>query len=285
MMRSRVGKTLVEVLVVVGIIGVLVALLLPAIQQVRAAAARSKCSNNHRQVNLAFQHYAADHGGWLPYYFDYNANPPPAPGRPGPPGVPAPHYAILPYLEQMVHIDPADPERGSQIVPPFVCPADPSWSRFTEPKYAGGRSASAVNWQVFNARRSLDASIPDGTSNTIATAEHYAWCQQTQFSFYVPGPMLLFIERAAFAGPTRVYPVTRGHPPVTLGHDVWDPRDTFQVRPALDRCDSSLAQSGHPGGMVVGCLDGSVRFLKADIAPAVYWGATTPDRGEIVNLE
>src|SRR5262245_519160 len=91
------GFTLVELLVVIAIIGVLVALLLPAVQAAREAARRTDCSNNLKQIGLALQNY---HGAKGCFPSGYTSAVDPAGNDTGPGWGWA--AAILPYTEEKV---------------------------------------------------------------------------------------------------------------------------------------------------------------------------------------
>jgi len=118
------GFTLIELLVVIAIIGILVALLLPAIQAAREAARRMQCTNNIKQIVTAMHSYHDTHG-CLPYN-NKAYSPRNGPGNSW-------MAAILPYLEQQALYDridffhstaPVNFEIEKTVVPTFLCPSD-----------------------------------------------------------------------------------------------------------------------------------------------------------------
>jgi hypothetical protein len=89
-----------------------------------------------------------------------------------------------------------------------------------------------------------------------------------------------------------VGPIVQGNPPVTRGmkirlgtkNTLEEVPLTFQVRPTLQECRPDVAQTPH-NGMVSGFGDGSVRILSGGMAPAVFWAATTPSGGEVIQID
>jgi hypothetical protein len=156
----------------------------------------------------------------------------------------------------------------------------------------------AANAFAFEKKCRLGASFPDGLSQTIGFAEHYAInCQNTAFGWFWAKPLspgvpnakdshrATFAEPRALEGifgppfPPDVYPVTSGSPPTSTGSV---PGWTFQVRPKIADCNPLVAQTPHANGMLAGFLDGSVRTLGPTMAPTIYWALVTPAGGEVV---
>jgi len=133
--RPRIGFTLVELLVVIAIIGILVALLLPAIQAAREAARRAQCLNNIKQLALGMHLYHDGHGK-LPAGSPWDNEPGPHNGqRPGPNWA----AALLPYIEEQPLYNqfdfkvplphPNNADEVATVVPGFICPSDEDGSQ------------------------------------------------------------------------------------------------------------------------------------------------------------
>jgi prepilin-type N-terminal cleavage/methylation domain-containing protein/prepilin-type processing-associated H-X9-DG protein len=145
--RPRPAFTLIELLVVIAIIAILIGLLLPAVQKVRAAAARMNCQNNMHQVGLAIYNYESTYGVLPAAYTVLPAADPDANAQfAGPRKGLSLLSNLLPYMEQnnlyqqlnptrsefdTVNIPPKGPHSGSntayaQVVKSYICPADPT---------------------------------------------------------------------------------------------------------------------------------------------------------------
>ena len=197
---SRYAFTLIELLVVIAIIAVLIGLLVPAVQKVREAANRMQCSNNLKQIGLAF-HNHHDSLGLFPTAGNYRGRWDPANGgtdgsvsRAGNPsgttGTPATGTSqsaswlvqILPYIEQETLWKSDTNTIRDTPVKTFYCPSRRGPIKLTNGRatndYAGAqfeRGTAANAWGVVRQNNMnapvRTASILDGTSNTLIAAE------------------------------------------------------------------------------------------------------------------
>jgi hypothetical protein len=307
---------MIEVFFVIFIIALLIGLLLPAVQKVREAAARTQCIKNMAQLGLATQlcddqmKALPPAAGWFPTRGGAKA------GNWG-----TLFFHLLPYLEEEALYRSSlttgpnplgeNPGRrsyysgaagantpkfvGAKMLKHFQCASDPSGTVFTDvlSNITWGTSSYAGNFLIFGeadddgslasfqgrGRRITD--IPDGPAFTILFAERYAVCNSS-----VKG-----LTRAClwdWFQPAKVDVGYDHYPFFAMGLDDGDgtgPESVFQVQPPLGNCDASRASTPHTGGMVVCLADGSVRTLARGMSGATWWAACTPAGGEMPGPE
>jgi type II secretory pathway pseudopilin PulG len=314
-MRGRRASSLIELLVVIAIITVLIGLLLPAVQKVRAAAARASCGNNLKQIGLAL-HAHHDARGRFP------------PGRGAPlPAVFSAHAHLLPFLEQEglqraidysaapvtfsiaggpTYAGAANFPAAAAAVKTYRCPADPGGDRlpgspYGATSYAANAGSGAVDFGsltqsdgVFFLGSAVGfRDLLDGSSQTVAFSE----------STTSPGQAgddrgRLILERPPGADPAAAgcdagagtWNPERGAKWI-LGNygntlynhalppnppGVWDCRDVRQQKGRM------AARSGHPDGVSVLFCDGGVRYVSDGTSEVVWRDLATRAGGEVV---
>lgn len=179
--RVRRGVTIVELLAVFAVIGVLISLLLPAIQQSRAAARMAQCKNNMRQIGLAMHNYHGTHGVLPPGMFNYLGSDINDVLQPdGLYGVGGPSRScwmqrILPHLDQQALYSqlPFDSNTQAQtwgikfgapiwtIVPPLMCPADPANPKNVTQKGTGPEDSQGFHGNIVMCSGSTEFGVSD----------------------------------------------------------------------------------------------------------------------------
>jgi prepilin-type N-terminal cleavage/methylation domain-containing protein len=313
--------TLIELLVVIAIIAILIGLLVPAVQKVREAANRIKSANNLKQLGLASANCADTNGGVLPPTMgNYMVTgwPNTTPASDG-----TQFYFLLPYVEQ----DNAYKSTGwasyksNAVVKTFQAPGDPTvpangltWSSRGATSYAANwhvfRGGWGEDWQVGGVTR-FPAGLPDGTSNTILFAEHYAICGDPAYrnkdeTKYVER---IWGENGQNSGPTgfnhtgtsgggALYapsffvqsPGAVDFPEKKVANYPWSYAALPQVQPPVKpsngiQCDPVRVQGFSAGGILVGLGDGSVRAVSPGVSQVTWGRAVDPADGGVLGSD
>ncbi len=286
------GFTLVELLVVIAIIGIMVGLLLPAVQAAREAARRMSCSNNLKQIGLALQNYHGSYNVFPAGSIESNFI--------------GPFVSILPNLEGSANYQKWDFSKsysdlynqqvGDQVIATYLCPSMPL-PRMVPDKTLGtnGRPIETggpcsylfsegtgsympmsdglfgINWPSFGFTNKPNAyrDILDGTSTTIAAGEttydfkDYKWSGST-----LPPGMAETVKW----GTARW---SLGYPTISLG-------TTGKAFNIHTNANFGNYTSMHKGGAYFLYADGSVRFLTESIDVSIYKGLSTRNGMEVL---
>jgi prepilin-type N-terminal cleavage/methylation domain-containing protein len=312
----RAAFTLIELLVVIAIIAILIGLLLPAVQKVREAAARTQCTNNLKQMGLALHNYAGTYNGKLPPFWDTQV------------ALKSLFFNILPYIEQQPlyqAYNSTTPSTyygpngvGSTVVPLYVCPSDntappgflgtpflsiapppaaPFLANFQVSYTTTSYAANGVLFGSNNAR--LPQSFQDGTSNTIMIVERAQnWAGVA--NLWACGWVIFDAPAFAWSPPLNGSPVVGFFVPTqpvqvnaqgqVLGTmagttGVVTKSAPFQLTSQTGTADWTLPSSAHTAGLNVVLGDGSVRMISTGISQYTFWSAVTPAGGEILGSD
>ena len=299
-MRTRRAFTLIELLVVIAIIAILIGLLVPAVQKVREAAARTQCINNLKQIGLALHGYHDRMKGFPPGYQTNVAadNSDLGPGW----GWAA---FLLDDVEQgnlkrrirfnLQIYDPANAQARATTVSVYVCPSEPNIGTFSvvdgngnpfcdvaRGSYVamngilGVSSDSFDNNGAFLRNRSVKvADITDGLSNTLFVGERCTNMSSTTWTGAVTNAV---VPAQRYPNPADQLANAEAASALVLAHGS---KDHLPNNPLV--FDADATASFHIGGVNFLFGDGSVRSITNSINGSVYAALLTRAGGEPVS--
>jgi competence protein ComGC len=293
----RAGLTLMELIIIMGVIGIIIGLMLPAVRKVREPAMRAKCQNNMKQLALAVHTYASIHGDRLP----------PAYGRmtmdDRTTAGGSIYFWLLPYMEQDLLYRAALTNGGGNgsvagslqgaSIRMFQCPSDPTNGGGFAGSGTGAPSATAcisyaANYLIFGHGAAIEpwmpdytqmprytiADIPDGTSNTVMFSEHSA----VSLDGGIPKTMVYGPDNGGLPMDTVLplfnYPGHDAEPPTWDGKSeppgiddhFWMPQYIPTGVAGANPASYRAVQGYHTAPLVVGLADGSVRGVSASVS-------------------
>jgi prepilin-type N-terminal cleavage/methylation domain-containing protein len=298
--RVRGGFTLVEILVVVAIIGVLVALMLPAIQMARESARKTQCANNLKQIGLGMHAYLLFHQAFPPGYIS-KVLPDHDDGGPGWSWGPL----ILSYVEesalrdQVVLKAPIESEAAAKVrlasLPLFICPSDGTFEsvidipeknsetvicQMAAANYVGSAGTVRPTCKlcrdqfdgVFGRNRAIKPKeLLDGLSKTLAIGERASYWSRPVIWGVVPNSKIVDNQQPGLyaAGPAYVLGTTF--------HEGFNIETAEEMDHATMGTFAESFGSKHPGGAFFMFCDAGVRFVWDDADPAIMNALSTRD--------